>query len=94
MKFKRFLAVLGIILGTYMIWFGIGVKDTPPSSNSTYSTDTASFGGDFYSYEYKATRNAANNAAATAYNVRELGKAVSEYAGWAFIFAGSIGLCQ
>ena len=47
--------IIGIIAGVIVIILGLGLIDS--GDTASY----ASFGGDFYSYSYKATRYAANN---------------------------------
>lgn len=88
MKKKNGWNVIGLIVGIAMILMGIVFASSSPDSYSTESADHVSFGGDFYTYEYDATRIAARNAAATANNIRELGETVSLYCGMAFVFAG------
>lgn len=48
-------SVVGVVAGIIAIILGIVV------ANSGDYADTASFGGDFYTYSYKATRYSANN---------------------------------
>lgn len=88
MKVKDLLNLAGAFVGIVMIIFGVIFIATPADSYSTKTTDYASFGADFYTYEYDATRAAATNAAVTANNLRELGEKVALYAGFAFIFSG------
>lgn len=87
---KQIWNLMGLILGVLLIITGIVFATNPPDSLSTDTAEYASFGADFYTYQYKATRYAASNAAATAYNVRELGKAEAKYVGFLFIAAGAL----
>ena len=87
---KQIWNLMGLILGVLLIITGIVFATNPPDSHSTDTAEYASFGADFYTYQYKATRNAASNAAATAYNVRELGEAEAKYVGFLFIAAGAL----
>ncbi len=88
MKREKAWNLIGVAIGVIIIITGILFCATPADSFSTTSVDTASFGGDFYTYEYKATRAAANNAAVAANNLRELSKKTANYVGCGFIFAG------
>lgn len=57
-KAKKFIAIIGVVCGIITIILGICVM----KNDSGYWQDTSvSFGGDFYSYSYKATARAANN---------------------------------
>lgn len=80
--------ILGLILGFAVVVMGIVLIFTPAHSFSASSADYASFGADFYSYQYDATRIAAGNAAVTANNIRELGGKLALYAGLAFVITG------
>lgn len=57
---------------------------TPADSYTTESTDYASFGADYYMYEYDATRAAA----VTANNLRELSSKLALYSGMFFVVLG------
>lgn len=91
---KKTVGWIYVLLGIAMIFYGWYVQGNPAESYSTTTTDYASFGGDFYTYEYKATRAAASNAATTANNIRELGIKQAEYVGIGFIFAGILVLLK
>ena len=82
--------LIGMLVGLAIFICGIVFAANPPESYSTGSTDYASFGGDFYTYEYDATRVAARNAAATANNIRELGEFLAHGLGAALIAAGAL----
>lgn len=88
MKAERTWNLIGLILGAAIVITGIIFAVSPAESYSTKTPGTAEFGGDFYTYEYEATRMAASNAATTANNIRELGHAHALYAGLFFVFAG------
>lgn len=90
LKNKKTWDLIGAILGIVILIMGIVFMASPPDSYSTTTTDYASFGGDFYTYEYKATRAAASNAAVAANNVRELGAAQANYFGFLFITIGAL----
>ncbi len=90
MRNERTWNLIGVALGILVILMGIVFMCTPPEAYSTDSADTASFGGDYYTYQYKATRIVARNAAVTANNIRELGAAVATYAGALFIVMGAL----
>lgn len=80
--------MIGVIIGIVMIVLGIVFCAVPADSSYTDYAEYASFGGDFYTYQYEATRIAAHNAADTANNVEAVGGMLALYAGAAFIFAG------
>ncbi len=79
-------AKLGWVLSVVMVVMGIlvmtGALDALDFSGSTASN--TSFGADFYTYSYRATRYAANN-------VDSLGDFVQQVSGLAMIFAGAAG---
>ena len=54
---KKAWNILGIVFGVLAIVFGIIIL----TQDTGYHPDSASFGGDFYTYSYKATRAAALN---------------------------------
>lgn len=89
MKFKENIwNWIGFVVGIVVLAGGIAFFLTPPDAYYTDSVDKASFGADFYTYQYDATRIIADNAAVTANNIRELGAALSRYAGFFFIAMG------
>ena len=83
---KALAAKLGWVLSVVMVLMGIlvmtGALDSLDYDGSTASN--TSFGADFYTYSYRATRYAANN-------VDELGELVQQVSGLAMIFAGAAG---
>ena len=79
---------MGFAVGIVIFIAGIVFYLTPPESYHASSADKVSFGADFYSYQYEATRIVASNTAVTANNIRELGAAISQYAGFFFIAMG------
>lgn len=81
---------LGLCVGIFAIVIGILFLSSPPDAYRTSSADVASFGADYYTYQYEATRTVASNAAVTANNIRELGIALSRYSGYSFIIAGML----
>ena len=85
---KKIWNIVGAAIGVVVIIMGIVFAATPANTYSTDSADTASFGADFYTYQYKATKIVAQNAAVTANNLREVGEKMALYAGMAFIVAG------
>ncbi len=82
--------VIGFILGIIIFIMGISTMNSKPESRSTSYTDSYSFGADFYTEEYEATKNAADNAAVTANNVRELGNTITNCFGTLLIAVGLI----
>lgn len=90
LKKEKVWNLMGLVLGLVILIVGIVFAVTPPDSYSTTSTEYASFGGDYYTYEYDATRAAASNAAVTANNLREIGAAQAKYFGFLFITVGAL----
>jgi len=90
LKNKRFWDLVGAVLGIIIIVVGIVFMASPPRSFTTESADYASFGADFYTYQYDATRAAAHNAAVTANNLREMGTAQAKYFGFLFVVIGAL----
>ena len=90
LKNKKTWDLIGAILGIVILIAGIVFMASPPDSYSTKTTDYASFGADFYTYEYDATRAAASNAAVTAHNLREMGEAQSNQFGFLFMIIGAL----
>ncbi len=88
MNAKKGLNMLGVLIGIAVIVFGVLCIANPADSYSTNSSEYASFGADFYTYQYQATTDAVRNTAVTANNIRELGEMIATYAGVAFIVAG------
>ena len=69
---KKIWNLIGIILGLSILIFGLVLSGKEPYRYSSAPTDYATFGGDFYTYEYHATCAAAQNAAATASFLEDL----------------------
>ena len=88
MKKESLWNLIGLILGLAIVIAGVIFAAAPADSYHTSSPKSAEFGADFYTYQYDATRIAADNAAVTANNIRELGHAIALYTGFSFIFAG------
>lgn len=74
---KKAALVIAILLGVLAIIVGIATMNM----NETTVMNTAEFGADFYTYQYKATRAAANN-------LDLIYDMVSDCFGWLFIFIG------
>ena len=88
MKKERTWNLIGFVAGMILILVGIVYIATPADHYYTSSTDSAAFGADFYTYEYRATRAAADNAAVAANNLRELGGKLALYNGTLFMVLG------
>ena len=80
--------LIGVVISIIIFIFGCNIQSNPPRSYSPDYSDSVTFGADFYTYQYGATKDAVTNTAVTANNIRELGEAVSEYVGIAFVFTG------
>lgn len=87
---KKIWNFLGMAIGLALIIAGIVLMSNPPASSGTRDTDYATFGGDFYTYEYDATRSVARNAEATAVNVIRLGEFIAKATGIAMMAAGAL----
>lgn len=82
--------LIGCILGVVILLVGVVFCVTPPDSYNTTSTDYATFGADYYTYQYDATRAVASNAAVTANNLREIGRAQARYVGVLLMVIGAL----
>lgn len=87
---KKIWNMIGAAVGVIVFIMGIIFAFTPANSYSTDTADSATFGADFYTYQYKATKIAAQNTAVTANNIREVGEKLALYAGMAFAVAGCL----
>lgn len=85
---KRVFQIIALILGISMIIMGIVFLAAPADYKTGDHAEYASFGADFYTYQYKASRIVADNVADAAYNVQCLSRAIATYVGLAFICAG------
>jgi len=92
MQKKRTWDLIGVLLGVVTSTGQSMRRMKTPVCFSTSYASSAAFGADFYTYQYDATRIAADNAAVTANNIRELGKTMAHYAGFFFIAAGLLTL--
>ncbi|MGN1402993.1 MAG: hypothetical protein ACI4XB_01580 [Ruminococcus sp.] len=70
-NFGIVVCIIGIILGAILLIIGITFGNGYMSTDYTLS---ASFGGDFYTYIYQATQNAANNLRSVMLSICALGK--------------------
>ena len=75
-------------MGIIVVAFGIYCMICSCSYNGTYS-EYASFGGDFYTYSYEATMNAANNVRALGYTVEEAANVLMKGIGMLLIAIGA-----
>ena len=73
---------------TYVV--GVIFAIVPPESYRANSVDRISFGADYYTEQYNATRVAVDNTAVTANNLREIGQAQAHYFGFFFITIGAL----
>lgn len=78
----RKFSVCGMVMGGFLVLFGIImlVIASNISFSTPYISDT-SFGGDFYTYQYRATRHAAEN-------VSELGELIESVSTSTFTMGG------
>lgn len=87
---KKLWNLIGIILGISIFIFGLVLSGKEPYRYSSARTDYATFGGDFYTYEYHATCAAAQNAAATASFLEDLVDFLMLTLSGGTIFAGAL----
>lgn len=83
--------IAGIVLGIALIVTGVVfmlTTDGNPQSSSTYPTKDVEFGADFYTYQYAATRDAAENTSHIVSNSFSLVLALGTYFGAAFVAWG------
>ena len=90
LKNKKMWDLAGMVLGLIILIAGIVFMSSPPDSYNTRTTDYASFGGDYYTYQYDATCVVASNTAVTANNLREIGEALAKYFGFLFVAVGAL----
>lgn len=82
-KIAKIACLVGVAAGVIMIILGIMVMG---SYSGAWSDTSVSFGGDFYSYSYKATARAGNN-------VDELGDMLATAFGYLLIAMGLFDGC-
>ena len=82
--------ILGCIVGVLVIILGIWFVFTPVFYLPLHTEGIAHhiFGGDFYTYEFEATRAAAVNAGQAVSYIYNLGEKMALYGGLSFIIAG------
>ena len=80
--------VLSLIVGIAMIIVGTNFNSDPASVCVTSSPSSYTFGADYYTEQYGATRIVANNISATVRTIGNLSEKLANYVGFAFIFAG------
>ena len=86
---QKFWNFAGIVLGIALIVAGVIFMLTPDGSlRTSYPAREVEFGADFYTYQYAATRDAAENTAHIASNTFSIVYALSTYFGVAFIAWG------
>lgn len=80
-----------MILGVVIILAGILIMAND-STYLSYTTrvDSYTFGADYYTEQYAATRAAVNNTAVAAGNLCLLGERFGRYMGLVFIFSGAL----
>lgn len=82
-KLKAIISLIGVAVGVVVIIFGLTVLD---SFYGTWSDSSVSFGGDFYTYVYKAAARAGNN-------VSNLGDMLEKAFGFVLIAMGMFDIC-
>lgn len=91
LKKEKVFYLVGLGIGAIMIIVGfcllVGGVD---GHNVQGYIESYSFGADFYTEQYNATRLAAVNAAAIAYYVEDVINVLNKCFGWMFIFSGAL----
>ena len=82
-KLAKVISLIGVAAGILVIILGIVVMD---SYSGSWSDTSTSFGGDFYTYSYKATARAGNN-------VDEVGDMLQQALGFILIAMGLFDSC-
>lgn len=98
---KKVFAIVGMVVSGLVILMGLlamggslgGNGDFPSGTSYLYDSGYASFGGDFYSYVNNNAAEAADAAATTARNVRELCELMRTVSGGFLMGFGAMGLC-
>lgn len=90
MKAAKTWNVIGVLVGLCICIAGCVFYTNPAPSYFTYSTKDATFGGDYYTYQYEATQVVAKNTKATANTVMEMSAAQAQYYGTLFIVLGAL----
>lgn len=98
---KKVFAIAGMVVSGLVILMGLlamggslgGNAYSPGGASYLYDSGYASFGGDFYSYVNNNAAEAADAAATTASNVRELCELVRTVSGAFLMGFGAMGLC-
>lgn len=86
---KKVINIICALVGVAAIIAGVLFIAMPPTDfGSTNRANGASFGADYYTYQYTATQYAANNTASTAKNLEEMAHVNALYVGVGFILAG------
>ncbi len=82
-KLARIISLAGVVAGVLVIIFGIIVMG---SYSGSWSDTSTSFGGDFYTYSFRATARAGNN-------VKNLGEMLQQAFGFLLIAMGLFDCC-
>lgn len=92
MRKEKTWVVIGLLLGIVVVVVGIVFMATPAAEYGTNTPEYASFGADYYTYQYDATRDAAINIGVVADNLRAMSAKLALYAGFGFVVLGLL-LC-
>lgn len=80
----------GLVLGIVTIIAGLVFVFTDPDFHGTSGASSASFGADFYTYQYKATQAVAANTISTVAYLRQIEATLMRIGGMAFMVAGAL----
>ena len=92
MEKEKTWSAIGLLLGIIVVVVGIIFMATPAAEYGTNTPEYASFGADYYTYQYDATRDAAINVGVVAENLRAMSAKLALYAGFGFVVLGLL-LC-
>ena len=90
MRSRMTYSLIGLITGIITIVVGVVFLVNPPDFSTTKSVDRLTFGADFYTEEYSATKVAGDNVAVVADNLEIIAKTNAKYAGTFFIVSGFV----
>ena len=87
---KKTWDLIGMSLGLAIIILGLTLMFTLPISTNWDYADYASFGADFYTYQYKATKIVAANTARISSGLEDLSAEISTAFGFLMIAIGAL----
>lgn len=83
--------IIGLVLGLVVVIVGVFLPqnyDFNFDGAYTFGSDGTTFGSDFYTYEYNATRTISKNTASAALAMEDINENINQYASFTFVLAG------